>query len=100
MIPTDYKKWTLNIIKKTNTGSYELAAKTSVTITVINAVTHAFINNSLSPTPTYNTILNRRHLDIYLANRIFHNFGTFAIYYGDGCSVPHGSDTNLHDYSF
>lgn len=51
MITTDYKKWTLNIIKKTNTGSFELAAKTSVTITVINAVTHAFINNSLSPPP-------------------------------------------------
>lgn len=52
----------------------------------------------LSPLP--HTILNRRHLDIDLANRIFHNFGTFAIYYGDGCSIPHGSDTNLHVYSF
>jgi len=101
MIITDYKKWTLHNIKKkkTNTSSSELAAKISVTITVINVVTHAFINNSLLP-PTYNTILNRRHLDIDLANRIFHNFGTFAIYYGDGCSIPHGSDTNLHVYSF
>lgn len=89
--------------KKGHTSSSELAAKISVTITVINAVTHAFINNSLPPNPpplTYNTILNRRHLDIDLANRIFHNFGSFAIYYGDGCSIPHGSDTNLHVYSF
>ena len=54
MIITDYKKWTLNIIKKTKTNSFELAAKISVTITVINAVTHAFINNSLSP-PTPHT---------------------------------------------
>jgi len=100
MIITDYKKLTLHIIKKTNTRISELAAEISVTITVINAVTHAFINNSLPPPPTYNTILNRRHLDIDLANRIFHNFGTFAIYYGDGCSIPHGSDTNLHVYSF
>jgi len=49
MIITDYKKWTLHIIKKTNTRISELAAKISVTITVINAVTHAFINNSLLP---------------------------------------------------
>lgn len=48
MINTDYK-CTLSIIKKTNTSSFELAAKIFVTITtVINAVTHAFFNNSLS----------------------------------------------------
>ena len=50
MINTDYK-CTLSIIKKTNTVSFELAAKISVTITtVINAVTHAFISNSLPHT--------------------------------------------------
>jgi hypothetical protein len=98
MISTDYK-CTLSIIKKTNTSSFELAAKIFVTITtVINAVTHAFSNNSLSP--TYNIIWNRGHLDTDLANRIFHDFGTFPIYYRDGCSVPRGSDTNLHDFSF
>lgn len=55
MINTDYK-CTLSIIKKTNAVSFELAAKISVTITtVINAVTRAFINNSLPHTIQYET---------------------------------------------
>lgn len=58
------------------------------------------MHSSTILSPTYNIIWNRGHLDIDLANRIFRDFGTFPTYYRDGCSIPHGSDTNLHDCSF